>query len=67
MVQHFLLKLPPGVKVSVHPYDGFAHPEWPFRYGELKGLNAVVRYARDMNQLLKDLHSKVLISGLVFG
>jgi hypothetical protein len=67
LVKHFFLGLPQGVKVSAHPYDGFADPQWPFRYRNRTRLDAVISFCIEMNELLTQLHSKVLFSGLVFG
>ena len=66
-VKHFLMKLQVGVKISAHPYDGFGYPEEPTKYKQWSGLDAVVHYMADMNNLLKSLGSHVLFNGMVLG
>jgi len=54
------------VRISIHPYDGFAGSS-PFYYRTFTKLRAVMIYIYDINILLKELHYNIQITGIVVG
>lgn len=68
LVNNFLKKLSgQGIRISIHPYDGFGDKRWPLKYNKKEGLNAVMAYIYDLKHLLRELHIDVEISGIVVG
>lgn len=68
LVNNFLKNLNgSGIRVSIHPYDGFGDPRWPINYKAYQGLPAVMRYIYDLRNLLKKLNINVEIIGVVVG